>query len=194
MKKKLIQALILGLALTTIACNHSVDDIGIVRDPEISVDINGKAWQSRNTFVVGLEKAIVYKSETDTAGLLYYTYRMILNGQNEAGLNRKLTIRFAVQQPDQLKGHYSTQFSEYGKIIEAEVLDQVSKDEYTSYQLITPDSTTFLQIDRQSTDKNLIAGTFAFHLVNTQDSTQVLEGTNGIFKDITYQKWQNSNL
>ncbi len=172
-------------------CNHSVDDIEIVRNPTITIAINGTNWQPSQIIVAGFGKELV--TDSTQQGPLYFGYSMVLVGSNENRLSRKITIRFAVPTQDELRGRYTTQLSERGAISRIEVLDQVSAQEYELYQLAPDDSTSFLEIDRQSTENRLIAGTFAFTVVS-QDSTRQISADNGSFKDISYQKWQNSNL
>ncbi len=175
-------------------CNHTIDDIEIVREPSLAVEVNGTAWQTDRPTVTGFGQELVYETDSSTEGVLRFGYSMVMNGRTEKGLNRKITIRFALPRQDELRGTYTAQPSERGTITRVEVLEQLSAQQYTVYRLVPSDSTTFLRIDRQSTDKRLIAGSFAFKVVNTHDVTQTITGTNGVFTDISYQKWQNSNL
>lgn len=179
--------------LVLLGCNHTVDDIEVVRNPAVTLNINGEAWSPASIVVVGFGKDLVYETDTSTQGTLYFGYSLILTGGNERGLSRKITLRFAVPEQDQLRGRYTPQLTDRGVITRVEVLEQLTKEQYALYKLAPSQSAAFLQIDRQSSEKRLIAGSFAF-TVASEDQAQQIMAENGVFTDISYQKWQNSNL
>jgi hypothetical protein len=111
---------------------------------------------------------------------------MTLNarGENTAGDNLQLTIMFDAEDTSRLVGVYRPLYTASSGLAQVQVFNLSNGP--AAYALKPGDSTAVLQIQRHSESERLMAGRFQMTLYNTRDSTETINITTGIFKDVRY--------
>ena len=179
-----ILILVATLAIFITACT-SKTTVAVLRNPIIEFKYDSLSWVDNSYFVTGPSKIVAYPADTTLPGKLYNRFVVTAYGVNSKGNNLQFNINFDVEDPSQIVGIYKTSYTVHGGLASAQLFN-LDNNSLADYTLAISDTTSFLQIQRQSAAEMLMAGVFQLTLYNTRDTAQKIFITDGIFTDIIY--------
>ena len=159
--------------------------VQVARHPLIQFTYNSLIWQDNNYIFSQPVKVVAYPADTLLPGGFYSRYSLQAFGQDSKGNNLQLNIAFDASDPTQLVGLYRTAYTKNLGLASAQLFN-LDNNNLSEYSLSANDTTSFLQILRQSQSEMLISGIFQLTLNNTRDTTQKIMITNGTLTDINY--------
>lgn len=183
MKKPLTQLLLVLFLLP--ACTPEETTVGIARHPVITFTSPSMTWQADRYSFEAPSQVVAYPADSTQPGRLYNRLTFQATGENDQGDNLQLIIMFDTEDASQLIGTYTSRYTTSRGLAQAQLFN-LNRDELAAYALKPSDSTAIFQIQRQSQQERLIAGTFQMTLYNTRDTTETINITNGRFTDINY--------
>lgn len=184
--KKNISFLLL-LAILFMSCSNDETVVQIIRNPSFTFNINGTSpWKADGYSFGAISKVVVYPEDTSQAGQLYNHFTLQGSGTDSSGNRYEIIISFDVADVDQLPGIYSSHYTAQRGLSQVQLFNLTNSNDLSVYNLCNNMNNDVLQIQKQSRSERLITGAFQMTLCNSRDTTQKINITNGILKDIKY--------
>lgn len=181
MKKILLFSII---ASTLISCSTKTT-VQVVRHPLIQFTYNDLLWNDNSYYFINPVQVVAYPADSTQPGRLYTRYALQAYGKDSKGNNLQLNISFDVSVQNQLVGNYTNRYSINGGLAGVQLFN-LDNNNLSYYGLCPNDTSSILQVQKQSPSESLISGNFQMTLCNARDNTDSIKITNGIITDITY--------
>lgn len=178
---KLLPLLITIIFLS--ACSKETT-VQVIRHPLIQFTSDSVVWTAANHSFTKPVQVVAYPANSSQSGQLYNRFIFQVNAKNEKGEDMQLNIVFDASSTNELKGVYRPTYTSQAGLYEVQLfrLD----NNLSAYSLCTSRSAAMLYIQRQSQTERLISGSFQMTLCNVRDTTEKIQITDGIIKDINY--------
>ena len=182
MRKRFLQ---LSLYLCFLSACSTKTTVQVVRHPLIQFNSGAATWTETSYFFLRPFQIVSYPADTTLPGRLYDRFTLQAIGRDTKGENLQLTLVFDAVDSADLTGPYSPAYSSIKGLAQVQLFN-LDNNNLSYYSLCSNDSSSVLQIQRQSVTENLVSGSFQFTLCNARDTSQKIAITNGIFTDIHY--------
>ena len=176
------------LVIFFLSCSSDETTVQIVRTPLLTFDFNATtAWKADKYSFGPVTQVVVYPSDTAQAGQLFSRFTLQGSGKDASGNTYQLIITFDAADNAQLTGVYSSDYDLQRGLYEVHLYNLTNSNNLSAYSLCQESrANAFLQIQKQNKEERLITGSFQMTLCNSRDTTEKLNITNGILKDIKY--------
>ncbi|MGF1636426.1 MAG: hypothetical protein ACFCUU_05085 [Cyclobacteriaceae bacterium] len=171
---------------TFVSCQEYEADFTILRFPQILADVEGEEWRTTNYSISNIGKIVQHPGEAQESDIIYD--RLVITGFTGNRQIEKLQIVIDVSDLEELRGVYTTEISDLGRLVDVEWIMATSPgaDTYRTYQLCDTETAQF-EIERQNRFEYIITGSFNFTLCRKNAPENTLEFANGRFRDISYE-------
>lgn len=185
-KGNLLFLLLIGVFLKS--CSNDATTVQVIHTPLFSFNVNGSSpWTASTYSFTSISKVVVYPADTSQPGQLYNRLTLQGSGKDSSGNIYQIIIFFDAADVNQLVGVYNTLHTPQRGLDEVQLYNLTNSNDLSVYDLCSNNSpSAVFQIQKQSQDENLITGVFQMTLCNSRDTTQKINITNGILKDIKY--------
>lgn len=187
MKRNLRLLPLLFLFLFLSGCSDEQTSVQIIRTPSLTFNLNGSSWKADNYSFAPISKVVVYPQDTTLPGQLYNRFSLQATGRDSAGNTYQLFITFDAIDVNQLSGIYSPFYTPQRGLSQVQLYNLTNSNNLSAYTLCADNlANAVFQIQKQNIDETLITGVFQMTLCNSRDTTEKINITNGIMKDIKY--------
>ncbi len=185
-KRNLLFLLLIGIFIKS--CSNDATTVQVIRTPLFTFNLNGTStWKASAYSFTSISKVVMYPADTTQPGQLYNRLTLQGSGTDSSGSVYQINISFDAVDVNQLVGVYNTLHTAQRGLGEVQLFNLTNSSDLSVYNLCGDNSSNaVLQIQKQSQDENLITGLFQMTLCNSRDTTQKVNITNGILKDIKY--------
>ena len=185
-KRNLLFLLFIGIIIKS--CSNDATTVQIIHTPLFTFNLNGTSpWTASTYSFTSISKVVVYPADTSQPGQLYNRLTLQGSGKDSSGNVYQINISFDAANVNQLVGVYNTLHTAQSGLGDVQLFNLTNSNDLSVYNLCNDNiSNAVLQIQKQSQDESLITGSFQMTLCNSRDTTQKLNITNGILKDIKY--------
>ncbi len=184
-KGNLLVLLLIGIFVK--GCSNDATTVQIIRTPLFTFNLNGTStWTASTYSFANISKVVVYPADTSQPGQLYSRLTLQGSGKDISGNVYQIIISFDAFDVNQLVGIYNPLYTTQKGLSQVQLFNLTNSNDLAVYNLCGGNSNAVLQIQKQSQNENLITGAFQMTLCNSRDTTQKINITNGILKDIIY--------
>lgn len=187
--KKILQFLpLLSLLIILSGCSDEQTSVQIIRTPSLTFNFNNtSSWKADNYLFSPVSKVVVYPQDTSLPGQLYNRFSLQATGRDSIGNTYQLFISFDAVDVNQLSGVYSPFYTSQRGLAQVQIYNLTNSNNLSAYNLCVVNlANAVFQIQKQNINETLITGTFHMTLCNSRDSSDKINITNGIMKDIKY--------
>lgn len=169
-------------------CSNDETTVQIVRTPLLTFSFNGtSSWKADTYSLAAVSKVVVYPADTTQAGQLFNRFTLQGSGRDSSGNTYQLIITFDAADINQLAGIYSPVYTAQRGLSQVQLFNLTNSSDLSAYDLCEDNiGSAVFQIQKQGQNERLITGGFQMTLCNSRDTTQKINITNGILKDIKY--------
>lgn len=187
--KKILQFFpLFSLIIVLAGCSDEQTTVQIIRTPSLTFSFNNtSSWKADNYSFPPVSKVVVYPQDTSLPGQLYNRFSLQATGRDSTGNTYQLFITFDAIDINQLSGVYSPFYTSQKGLSEVQIYNLTNNNNLSAYNLCAAHlANAVFQVQKQNINERLITGTFQMTLCNSRDSTDKINITNGIMKDIKY--------
>lgn len=176
----------LCLLCTFVSCQEYESEFTILRFPQILVDVEGEEWRTTSYSISNIGKIVQHPGDAEESDIIYD--RLVITGFSGNRQIEKLQIVIDVADIEQLRGVFTTEISDIGRLVDVEwiVATSPGANTFRTYQLCDVGTAQFV-VERQNRSEFIISGNFNFTLCRKNAPENTLEFTNGSFRDISYE-------
>ena len=162
--------------------------IQIVRNPTFSFNFSPTdSWVASTYSITNISKVVVYPQDTSQPAQLYDRYSLQGSGKDDSGRTFQLVITFDLLNNSPLIGIYTPAYTSQRGLAQVQLYNLTNNNDLSVYNLCSQDlGTDVFQISKQQPTERIVTGAFQMTLCNSRDTTQKLNITGGIVKDLKY--------
>lgn len=186
--KRILISLSLFISIFFLGCSHDETTVQIVRTPTFTFNFNSdSSWKADTYSFAPISKVVVYPQDPSQNGQLFNRFTLQGSGRDNLGNTYQLIITFDAANVNQLVGIYSPVYTTQSGLSQVQLFNLTNTTNLAAYNLCQDNmNNAVLKIQKQNLNETLITGTFQMTLCNSRDSTQKINITDGILKDIKY--------
>lgn len=169
-------------------CSQDQTTIQIERNPTFSFNFSAtNSWVASNYSITNISQVVVYPQDTSQPAQLYDRYSLQGSGKDDSGRTFQLLITFDLSNNSPLIGIYTPAYTSQRGLAQVQLYNLTNNNDLSVYNLCNQNlATDVFQISKQQPDERIVTGAFQMTLCNSRDTTQKLNITGGIVKDLKY--------
>ena len=185
--KRILLTCFIFIGFLLAGCSNDETTVQIIRTPSLTCNVNGIPWKADTYSFSAVSKVVVYPADPNQSGQFFNRFTLQSSGRDSVGNTYQLIIMFDVLDMTQLAGAYTPVYTAQRGLAQAQLFDLTNSNDLSAFNLCGNNTNNAsFQIQKQGVNEKLISGDFQMTLCNSRDTTQKLNITNGIFKDIKY--------
>ena len=185
--KKIFLPLSLFTIIFFLSCSRDETIVQIQRTPELKFNFDGASWKADTYGFGALSKVVVYPQDTSQPGQLLNRLTLQATGRDSLNNTYQFILTFDVIDKSHLVGTYTPAYTPQRGLAQVQLFNLTNSNNLSAYELCNNDlANAALQIEKQKPDERIITGNFHMTLCNARDTTQKINITNGVIKDIKY--------
>lgn len=186
MKKTFLPSL-LFTAFCFFSCSRDETVVQILRTPQLTFNLDGASWKADTYGFGSISKVVVYPQDTSQPGQLLNRLTLQATGRDSVNNTYQFILTFDVIDVNHLVGTYSPAYTPQRGLAQVQLFNLTNSNNLSAYDLCDNSmANAVLQIEKQKPDERIITGNFQMTLCNARDTSQKINITNGVIKDIKY--------
>ena len=185
---KVLRFSLLLVTVFLFSCSSDQTTVQIIRSPLLQFNLSSSnTWKADNYSLIKTSQVVEYPQDTTLPAQFYDHYVLTGSGKDDSDHTYQLTVNFDLVSGIQLVGLYKKAYTSERGLGDVQLVDMTDKKNLAVYNLCAEDlPNDILQIEKQKPDERIITGSFQMTVCNSRDTTQKLNITNGIIKDLKY--------